>query len=116
MIQNVKDMFLNYAKFSGRTSRRDFWMTILGYFLLSILVGFVAGFIGGLFDIKNLATITPVLLMLVSIVPLLALYARRLHDINKSAWWLLIDFVPLVGGIILLVFLCLPSVDENNNY
>ena len=116
MVENVRSMFINYAKFSGRISRRDFWMTILGYIIFSFVIGFISGFIGGLLDMKNLSSITAVMFVLATIVPLLALYVRRLHDINKSGLWLLIDFIPFVGGIILIVFLCLPSVNENNNY
>lgn len=115
MVQATKALFTNYANFKGRTSRRDFWLAYLGYIILTVLVSFVAGFISGLLDTEILSFI-PTLFSLVFIIPLLAMEIRRLHDVNKSGWWLFISFVPLVGSIILLVLFCSASVDENNNY
>jgi len=51
-----------------------------------------------------------------SIIPLFALEIRRLHDINRCGWWVFLPMIPLVGGIILLVWFCKSSVDEGNIY
>lgn len=115
MVESTKKMFTNYANFKGRTSRRDFWLAYLGYILLSFIIGFVSGFIAGLLDLESLSII-PTIFTLATFIPLLAMEVRRLHDINKSGWWLCISFIPLVGTIILLVFLCSASVNENNKY
>ena len=114
MIEATKKMFQNYATFKGRTSRSDFWWAMLGYLLLAFVIGFVAGLIAGITQID--ISFIPGLYTLATIVPLLAMYVRRLHDINKSGWWVCISFVPFVGSIILLVFLCSASVNENNQY
>ena len=118
MVAAVKDFFTKYATFSGRTSRRDFWLAVLGIFIISFIIGFVAGFIDGLSgDGKGTVTlIFTTIWYLAILIPSLALIVRRLHDINKSGWWILIDLIPFVGAIILLVFYCLPAVDEGNNY
>ncbi|MBR4177716.1 MAG: DUF805 domain-containing protein [Bacilli bacterium] len=116
MVEALKEFFNNYANFNGRTSRKTFWLTVLGIFIVSFVVGFVAGFIGGVINNAMITTVITSIYYLAVLVPSLAIDIRRLHDINKSGWWLLICFVPFVGSIILLVFMCLPSVDEGNNY
>ena len=117
MIQATKDMFSKYAVFTGRTSRADFWWAILGYFILTFIVGFIAGIIGGSGEgAANISTVIYGIWYLATLLPLLGLDIRRLHDINKSGWWVLISLVPFVGSIILIVFFCLPAVNEGNNY
>ena len=115
MIEATKKMFQNYANFNGRTSRRDFWLALLGWYILVLVVAFACGFIGGLIG-NNAPVFLVVLLVIASVLPVLAVQVRRLHDINKSGLWYLISFVPCIGAIILLVFYCSKSVDENNNY
>ena len=118
MVDALKEFFSKYATFSGRTSRKTYWLTILGLIILGFLVGFVCGLLGGVLrmDPEVLSKNLSLILTLVLLVPSIALDARRLHDINKSGWWQLICLVPVVGSIILLVFLCLPSVNEGNKY
>lgn len=114
MVEATKKMFTNYANFNGRTSRRDYWLAILGYFIISFVLGFISGLIFG--TDKGVTSIVSIVFGLATIIPMLAMDVRRLHDINKSGWFLLLEFIPLVGSIILLVFACMPSVNENNNY
>lgn len=80
MIDAVKSMYANYAKFNGRTNKRDFWLAILGYFLLTFIVAFVGGFIDG-FTGSSVGTIIISIFCLASIIPALALWVRRFHDI-----------------------------------
>ena len=117
MVEAVKEFFQKYATFSGRTARRTYWMTILGLFLLSLCVSIVGGILGGIVGGENnISSLLSGVLSLATLIPSIAIDVRRLHDINKSGWWLFISLVPFVGGIILLVFMCLPSVNEGNNY
>lgn len=115
MVEAYKKMFTNYANFSARTSRRDFWlaylMNIIVAFVLGLICGMIAGFTG-IAQIQYLAY----LYSLAILVPSLAMEIRRLHDINKSGWWLLIVFVPLIGAIWLLILLATATKNENNNY
>lgn len=106
-MEEYKKMFRNYAVFSGRSTRRDYWMACLFNMVISLAVGVIAGAIG-------LGFIS-LLYGIAVIIPGLAIGVRRLHDVNKSAWWLLISLVPF-GGIVLLVFFCLPSVEEGNRF
>ncbi len=92
-----------YADFSGRASRKEYWPFLLG----QSVIGFV------------LFLLFPVLyfmFFLGTIVPALAVWVRRLHDTNRSGWWLFITFVPVVGGIAMFVFLVLEGTSGDNDY
>jgi uncharacterized membrane protein YhaH (DUF805 family) len=97
-----------YADFSGRARRKEFWMFALFNFIIAIVLGIVDGMIG-----------MPVLGLIYSLavlLPGLAVGARRLHDIGKSGWWLLIGLVPLVGLIVLIIFFVMDSNPGDNQY
>jgi len=100
----------NYAVFSGRTARKGFWMFILINFIISIIISFVAPFLG------DKSGIIGTIYMLAVLIPTLAVGARRLHDINKSGWWQLISLIPIVGGIWLIVLFCLDSDAGDNRF
>lgn len=113
MVEAYQRLFKNYANFNGRSTRSDYWYIYLG----NILIGFVAGFISGL--IPELAIVISPLIgvySLAMIIPGIACVIRRMHDINKSGWFCLVSFIPLVGWIFMLILLCTPSVNENNRY
>jgi uncharacterized membrane protein YhaH (DUF805 family) len=98
-----------YAEFSGRASRQEFWMWIL-----SVALAYI-----GLFMLAMLEPVLGFVLMLGylgTLIPHLAVGVRRLHDTNRSGWWLLISFVPLIGGIVWLVFLATPGTIGSNDY
>ena len=108
MVEATKKAFItNYANFKDRTNRGDFWWAILGYFILSIVVSIVGGIIFG--NTNSGTNLLSTIFSLATFIPLLALEVRRLHDIGKSGWWILIDLIPLVGAIILIVWCCQPS-------
>lgn len=109
IIDAYKRYFTNYTNFNDRTSRSDYWYVVLANFI----VGFALGFIGGV--IPALAFLGT-LYSLATLVPGLAIVVRRLHDINKSGWYYLMCLIPLAGFIIVLIYLCQPSVNENNKY
>lgn len=105
MISAYKAMFMNYANFKGRTNRRDFWLAILA----NVIVSFVVGLISGLLGLTFIGVIYFVAIM----IPSLAIEIRRLHDIGKSDWYILIALIPLIGTFILIYFYCQPSVSED---
>ena len=116
----VKSFWSNYATFRGRSRRSEYWWIQLFLVITNLAVAaidlvlmngdidrFVANGGGG---------IVGLVWILVTIVPALAVLVRRLHDTGKSGWWALIGFVPLVGGIVLLVFTVLDSDAGENKY
>lgn len=99
----------HYVDYHGRASRREYWM----YTLVVAIISFVFSIIGSIFHSLN---ILYVLFVLVNILPSWAISVRRLHDIGKSGWWILINLIPLIGSIILLVFTCIGSQSGANQY
>jgi uncharacterized membrane protein YhaH (DUF805 family) len=109
------EVWKRYAEFHGRAPRKEFWYFILFNTLISLGAGLIdmllkteirhagIGLLSGLYD-------------LAVVVPGLAGAVRRLHDTGKSGWYFLIGFIPLVGTIMLIVFLCRPSVPGENQY
>ena len=105
----IKSVFSQYAGFSGRARRSEYWYFTLFNFIISTvfsLLGQKIGFfsiIGGLFSLAVL-------------IPGLAVAVRRLHDIGKSGWFLLFILIPLVGAIILIIWDCQDSQPGDNAY
>lgn len=101
MIDTFKNEVINrYTDFSGKTNRKDFWMTILACFVLGLVLGVVSGILG------KLGTLLTGLVYLALIIPSLAIEVRRLHSIDKSGWWLLLALTG-IGSIVLIVFFCM---------
>lgn len=107
-----------YADFSGRSRRKEYWMFALGYILLAIVISLLAIATGGF---GQGAPSGPffwllILLVLALIIPSLAVQVRRFHDQDKSGWFVLLNFVPYVGGLIVLVFMCLDGTRGDNRF
>lgn len=98
-----------YADFSGRARRREYWMFALVNFLVSLVLGAI-GLMGHGFGLLTWIYTAAVL------IPSFAVGFRRLHDTGRSGWWTLILFVPLVGAIVYLVFMCMDSAPGDNQY
>ena len=109
------DALKNSLNFSDRTSRGAYWGFILINFIISIVAA-VLDIVLGLFSFENGVGLFSTLYALLIMIPSLAIQVRRLHDIERSGWWLLIVLVPLVGGIVLLVFDLTPGTVGNNRY
>ncbi len=101
--QAVQTCFSKYVDFSGRARRSEYWWFVLAYVILAIVSGFIHEYIY-------------VIVVLAFILPLLAAGARRLHDIGKSGWFLLIGLIPIVGGLVLLYFMVQPGQPDANAY
>lgn len=101
-----------YAIFTGRARRKEYW-----YFtLINLLVVQIAYFIESSGTTFGLFFILAILCGLASAIPSLAVGVRRLHDIGRTGWWLLIVVVPIIGPLIFLVFTILPSEPGTNKY
>jgi uncharacterized membrane protein YhaH (DUF805 family) len=104
----VRSVLTQYATFSGRARRSEYWWFFLAYFIASVVASIIDGILG--------VTVLGVILALGLLIPSLAVGVRRLHDIGKSGWWLLIGLIPLVGAIVLLVFACQDSQPGTNQW
>lgn len=114
----------NYAVFTGRARRKEFWMFALLNFLITIcfyvcsLMGAVMEDMGedGAFIILIASTLL-ILWNLAALIPVIAVTVRRLHDIGKSGWFYLLHLIPCgIGSLILLVFMCMDSQPGDNQY
>lgn len=102
-----------YATFSGRAGRGEFWWSTLAVFLISVVLTVIevvifgsdagGGVLSGIFGVAIL-------------LPMLAVAARRLHDTDRSAWWLLLYFVPILGSLVLIVFYVLRGTPGDNRF
>ena len=112
-IEAVESFFKNYATFTGRSSRSEYWYAFLFLIILGAGLGFIEGFLG-LFPYTEesvLAIIAQVFLL----VPSIAIIARRFHDINMSGWWYLIAFT-IIGLIPVIYWLCKAGDEDDNKY
>lgn len=99
----------NYAVFSGRARRKEYWYFVLFNLIVTMILAIIDGLIHTSFSQQYGIDLLPTLYSLAVLIPSLAVSARRLHDTGRSAWWLLLMFIPIIGAIILLVFTVLDS-------
>lgn len=113
-----KVVFENYANFSGRARRSEYWYFVLANIILvavfGLLLSLVNGFLG--IDSSGVFIIVFLIYFLAIIIPMLAVICRRLHDINKSGWYYLVRLIPIVGPIWFLVMMCTEGDSGKNNY
>jgi uncharacterized membrane protein YhaH (DUF805 family) len=111
-----------YADFEGRSHRTEYWMFVLFYvilFVAAVVVGMILDAILGSMSGGGMGIVTMILvigLALAFFVPALAVQVRRFHDQDKSGWFVLLGFIPYVGGIIVLVFMCLDGTPGPNRF
>ena len=110
----IKTVFGRYVQFQGRARRSEYWYWVLFIVLVSIGLAFVAGAIFG-FDETDLAIFGPIF-SLATFVPSLAVGFRRMHDIGRTAWWLLIGLIPLIGTIVIIYWFVQPGQPSDNQY
>ena len=104
-----------YATFSGRSARGEYWYFLLFYFLILIALT-VLDVLTGLFNESSGIGLLTGLFAWAMFIPSLAVSIRRLHDTAHSGWWFLITFIPVIGGIWLLVYMVQDSADGDNRY
>lgn len=99
----------DYAVFDGRAQRQEYWMFILINILVIIGIGIVDTTLG-------LGGAVGFLYSLAVLIPSFAVSVRRLHDTDRSGWWLLIGLLPLIGPLVLLMFYCIDGDYGDNDY
>ncbi|MEU5311761.1 DUF805 domain-containing protein [Streptomyces sp. NPDC021562] len=102
------DVLKKYAVFSGRARRQEYWM----FFLFNLIISIVLAVVGRAIGFAALSSIYALAVLL----PGLGVAVRRLHDTGRSGWAILIGIIPLVGWIILIVWLASEGKPEENQY
>lgn len=103
------EVLKKYAVFAGRSRRKEYWMFCLFNLIVAVLLAIVDG-------AMNSPGVLGLLYSLFVLLPALAVTVRRLHDIDRSGWWIFISLIPVVGSIILLVFLVQDGQAGHNQY
>lgn len=99
----IKACFAKYADFNGRAKRPEFWWFTLFIILVSLGLDMVSSIVSMLFSLATL-------------IPSLAVGARRLHDTNRSGWWQLLWFIPIIGWIVVIIFLAQEGEASDNRF
>ncbi|MDG4835009.1 MULTISPECIES: DUF805 domain-containing protein [unclassified Micromonospora] len=114
-IDAVKSVLSKYVGFTGRARRSEYWWFALFTILVSIVASILDGALG--LDFEGSTTgLIGLVASLALLLPSLAVGVRRLHDTDRTGWWLLIALVPLVGFIVLIVFFVLDSTPGTNRF
>ncbi len=116
--QAVRTVLSNYATFNGRARRAEYWWWVLFCVLGNLVFGILDGAIFGRSMMGHMDGNGPLtaVFSLLTLLPSIAVGARRLHDINRSGWWLLLVFVPVIGWIVLLVWDCTKGTTGDNRF
>ncbi len=110
----IKSCFSNYANFSGRARRKEYWYFVIFNMVIQVVLTMLGSFIFG--SDSRLTSVFASIYSLIVFVPALAVAWRRLHDVGKSgAYWFFV-FLPVVGWIIVLIQLCKDSQPGENQY
>jgi uncharacterized membrane protein YhaH (DUF805 family) len=115
-----------YVDFSGRARRREYWMFVLINVVILIVLSLIDTLLGtgdfratsggGSFYAANSLGLLSGLYTLAVLLPSIAVTVRRLHDTDRTGWWILLGFIPIIGGIVLLVFYVLEGTRGPNRY
>lgn len=106
--QAISTCFSKYVMFTGRAARPEYWYWVLFSVIASLAVGII--------DHAASFGLLRIIFILVTFLPGLAVLIRRLHDVDRSGWWWLIALVPVVGVILLIVWLCTPGTPGPNRF
>ncbi|MCM0583518.1 DUF805 domain-containing protein [Weissella diestrammenae] len=115
MITSYKKFWNNFLDASGTASRSDYWWPVIINFVLgALIVNFIQGLTGHpITEIYNVQDLTVSMIRNVAIIVLwfanLTVSIRRLHDTDRSGWWVLISIIPFIGTIWKIILMLLPS-------
>ena len=110
IVESVTSVFTKYVDFSGRARRSEYWWWVLVYSVVGGVLSGLANSTG-----STAIAVISVIVFLACLLPNLAVSARRLHDIGRSGWWLLLELT-CVGAIVILIWACMDSQPGDNQY
>jgi uncharacterized membrane protein YhaH (DUF805 family) len=109
------EVLKKYAEFNGRARRKEYWIFFLISTVISIILAVIDSFAGTISEEAGLGLLSGIYALAV-LIPGLSVTVRRLHDTDRSGWWILIGLIPIIGGIALLIFMVLDSTPGGNQY
>ena len=101
--QSIQLCFSKYADFNGRAKRPEYWWFFLFLFLLGAVTGAISEVLNGI-------------VALATLIPSLAVGARRLHDTDRSGWWQLLWIIPVIGWLVVIIFLAEEGKSTDNQF
>ena len=124
-VESIRTCFSKYVTWQGRAARSEYWYFILFAVLCYLVATVIDNVLGTTFKIANPSTgveqsvgygYAYVLVALGLLLPSLSVLVRRLHDTDRSGWWYWIVLIPLIGALLVLVWLCSRGTDGTNSY
>lgn len=112
----VRTCLSKYVDFSGRARRSEYWYFALFSFLVGIVTNVIDAVIGTDYDGATSGGLVNTVAGLALFLPTLAAGVRRLHDTDRSGWWILIGLIPIVGWILIIVWFCTDSKAGDNRF
>lgn len=109
------DAWKNIINFRDRASRKSYWMFALIHFVVAFVMGLIDGFTGTVSKETGVGMLGG-LYTLASLLPIISLTTRRLHDTDRSGWWQLLYVIPILGALVVLIFTILPGNDGDNRF
>ena len=104
-----------YATFTGRARRKEYWFYMLFYLIILVVLSICDGIIGTTMQGGGVGILTLIYILAV-LVPTLAVTVRRLHDTDRSGWWIFIQLVPIIGFFVFLYFMVSDGTPGTNTY
>lgn len=114
-MQWLKQVIAKYATFRGRARRREYWRYIL-YYVIAFVALVLVDMLTGTFNMESQLGFLSGLFLLFMLIPSVAVAVRRLHDTERSGWWVLLALLPLIGQLVLLFFFIQEGDEGDNAY
>ena len=109
------EVLKKYAVFSGRARRAEYWYFVLFNIIVAVVLSLIDTLLGTFNFMQGVGLLSG-LYALAVLIPTLAVTVRRLHDIDRTGWWIFISLIPLIGFIVLLVFAVTDGTPGSNRY
>ncbi|MBU1573876.1 MAG: DUF805 domain-containing protein [Alphaproteobacteria bacterium] len=109
----IKTCFSKYITLQGRARRAEYWWWVL----FTIIAGIILGGVDMIFfGVPELTGPTSGLFSLATLLPGLAVWVRRLHDVNRSGWWVFLILIPLIGWLVLVIWAVTKGTSGPNRF
>ncbi len=112
----IQALTKKYATFTGRARRKEFWLYTLVIMIVSVILSIIDGALGLADSVAPGLGLISLIFTLLVFIPGLAISIRRLHDTDRSGWWVLLAFIPIIGSLVLLFFLVTKGTEGENRF